>query len=44
MAGWLTCVKCHPVHDKSCGFDDQSGHIPRLQVQPPMVGSHMGGN
>ena len=52
---WLSCLEHRPVHQKvvglipsqgtylGFGFDSQSGHIPRLQVQS-LIRVHMGGN
>ena len=32
LAGWLSCLECHPVHQKVVGSIPWLRHIPRLQV------------
>nr|KAF6283102.1 hypothetical protein mPipKuh1_010192 [Pipistrellus kuhlii] len=42
-AEWLSWLGSHPIHQKGCGFNSRSGHIPRLWVRC-LVGASMGGN
>ena len=50
IKSWKECphqvaqlVRACPIHQKDCGFNSQSGHMPELNVQTPVV-SHAGGN
>ena len=38
LAGWLSWLECHPIHQKGRRVDPHSGTTPRLQVKSPVSG------